>query len=474
MRGFQLLSKVVKLKEKNKKANQEKRHLKQKVKDLEQGRDKWRKESLALRQENKKLRKELSLRKGGESLNLREKAKYHSYPIFIIYLVLRLRQISGLGYRKCSEVLELFYEILDLDLKVPCATTISNWVVKYGLHQLQDHSSLGIAKVLLLDESISVGQKKALLLQSINLQTYQFGKSPTHQDTELFGLAISQSWKGKEIAKIIEDSPLKADIAYAVCDGANNLDKALCISGIEKVYDLTHMVGAQLKKRYGKREDFLAFSKAATSFKQKVVLGKHAVLMPPVQRPKARFLNISALVKWAQKILQLLEGKHLDADQTLELQWILAYKPLIEELAVIDKLILKIFKLVKSQGLNVKTKRTCLRWIRQSKVEQELKQAFKNYFCSYNHLIKKHGTIICCSDVIESTFGKFKNRIAANKMNSITGAALEMGTYGVEFDPSKVKQVLQQISIKDIKEWKKENKADNLYQKRRQLMKKVA
>jgi len=473
MQGNKLELKITKLKSKNKSYQKERDFLKRKLRDVETSREKWREKSLALGQENQLLTKELSNFKGDSIFSLKEKVKHHSYPVFIIVLCLSLRQVSGLGFRKCSEVVSLFYNLLGLNLSVPCAKTISNWVEKYGYFELEKTENQGKPQVLIVDESVNVGQKKALLLQSVTLANYKFGNSLTHQDTDLFGLGIGKSWKGVEISKIIEASPLKSDIVYCVCDGASNLAKALEISEIERVYDITHALGKLIKKRYAKNESFVAFSKATTLFKQKVVLGKGAILMPPVQRPKARFLNIDSLVKWAKKMLLLLKTDFLTQEQKQQLQWLLAYQHLIMEMAEINQLVLAIFKIVKPEGLSKLTQTRCVNLLTESKAPQQFKEAVKEYLFSYEDLIKKHTTIICCSDVIESTFGKFKNRIAANKMNAITGAALEMGTYGIQFDPQQVKKVMETIPLKQVKEWKDKNQADNLAQNRRVLMKKV-
>lgn len=463
--------KIAKLEIKTKVYQKKSRYLTGKVRDLEESRAMWRNRFKTLSLEHKMLEKELST--VNNSIDLSVKAAHHSYPIAIILIALSIRQVSGLGWRKCCDVLAIIYDILGVDLSLPCANTLSNWQYKYGLYLLEQDLEVG-DKVLILDESVRVGQNKVLLLQGVDLAKYEFEQSLCSEDTAVLSVEIQKSWKGDEIGRVIKNLAVKKDIVYAVCDGGNNLIKGLKDNDIDRVYDITHAIGAIVKNLYSKTEIFLSFSKETTKFKQKVVMGKDAILMPPTQRPKARFLNISAVVKWADKTLALLETSHLTQEQKQKLLWLKAHKPLIEQLKEVDKLTRSIFTILKPNGLKNETVRQCKEKIKDSKAPDEFKQKIQQYFVQHQPLIDKHTQLICCSDIIESTFGKFKNRVAHNKMSSMAGACLEICSYGAILKDNTLRLAMEKNTNEQVTTWKNNNCGDNLLKKRRALYKKVA
>jgi len=471
MQGNKEALKIANLQIKNKAYQEKNRYLSGKIRDITKSRVMWRNRFKAVEIETKALKKELNTVK--KSIDLSVKAAHHSYPIAIIFIALSIRQVSGLGWRKCCDILALIYEILGVDLSVPCANTLSNWQSKYGLCELQKDVESG-DKVLILDESVRVGQNKVLLLQGVDLAQYEFEQSLCSNDTIVLSINIQKSWKGEQIGQVIKDLSVKQDIVYAVCDGGNNLIKGLKDNNIDRVYDITHAIGAIVKNSYSKTEAFLSFSKEITKFKQKVVMGKNAIFMPPTQRPKARFLNISAVVKWADKTLSLLETAHLNEEQKQKLLWLKTHKHLITELKEVDKLTRSIFAILKPNGLSNETVKQCKEKIKDNKAPDDFKEKIKQYFVDHQPLIDKHNKLICCSDIIESTFGKFKNRVAHNKMSSMAGACLEICSYGVTLDAKTIRFAMEKNTNEQVTTWKDNNSGDNLLKNRTRLYKKVA
>jgi len=106
------------------------------------------------------------------------------------------------------------------------------------------------------------------------------------------------------------------------------------MSDIIQIQDCTHAIGNLLKKRYGSNEQFIAFSKQCGILKRQVMLGKDALIMPPTQRVKGRFLNLQALSDWAYKMLLLLQKDDslLSDEQKEKLEWLENYRTLILEM----------------------------------------------------------------------------------------------------------------------------------------------
>ena len=81
------------------------------------------------------------------------------------------------------------------------------------------------------------------------------------------------------------------------------------------------------------------------------------------------------------------------------------------------------------------------------------------------------------SDVIESLFGKFKDRNATNTLHGVTPLVLSLCIY-THFDMDlakmqpEIKQALEGVSMADLKTWKADNLIENQVVRRRKILKK--
>lgn len=62
----------------------------------------------------------------------------------------------------------------------------------------------------------------------------------------------------------------------------------------------------------------------------------------------------------------------------------------------------------------------------------------EKYLMKYKNTINDTQSFLCCSDIIESTFGSYKQTIAKNNKN-ITELVLSMASLGKTFTPEQIK-----------------------------------
>jgi hypothetical protein len=60
-------------------------------------------------------------------------------------------------------------------------------------------------------------------------------------------------------------------------------------------------------------------------------------------------------------------------------------------------------------------------------------------------------TCLCCSDVVESCFGKFKQKINPNNKNQLSEFVYTLANFTKDFDAKEVKMALENVKIKDLK-----------------------
>jgi len=81
--------------------------------------------------------------------------------------------------------------------------------------------------------------------------------------------------------------------------------------------------------------------------------------------------------------------------------------------------------------------------------------------------------ISCSSDIIESSFGKYKNYISDNPMIGITNLSLSLSAFTCQLTENEIKKALEKIKIVDINEWSKDNIGQTNMSKRRKFFKKA-
>ena len=81
--------------------------------------------------------------------------------------------------------------------------------------------------------------------------------------------------------------------------------------------------------------------------------------------------------------------------------------------------------------------------------KNNLKIKLKNQF----DLLSKIDVILCSSDILESTFGQYKNRVSGNLMASVTVLILMIAAYSSNLTVTDIKESMENVKISDIKKW---------------------
>ena len=375
------------------------------------------------------------------------------------------------SYRSLSKVFVTVNLYLNLESSAPSFSTVKLWVKKIGYYQLQSVKEKADDWIIIIDESIGIGQEKLLVVLGIRHCNVDFSRPLKLQDMEPITIKSSEKWTGEDIAKELEIVKTKLGrVQYAVTDAGANLKKGLNISGITHIYDITHAMAIYLERIYRHDPDFFDFIRHAGQMRAKLCCGKSAHLIPPNQRSKSRFLNIDIMSKWAMMALAALENNKLSLSDKEELKWLIKYKQFIEEMSSLISVIEQISVLLKNEGLNVITKAECktiLKVCKKGKLVQ-----FKEYMIGYlneygKKISRKTKKLLCTSDIIESTFGRFKNEISKNAMSGITDLSLVVAAFTVDLTIEKVNAAIDSCNVKSIEDWKKENLCSSLLSKRK-------
>lgn len=213
------------------------------------------KEIKELREKVKELQKALkkgSKDLGGQSAIGMEVPKGHSYFTWIIQAAINLQVKCNQSYRQVQQSLGVLIFLMGFTLKIPCANTIRQWVHKFGKSELEKELENAQSKVLVIDESIGIGQEKVLLILGVE----NWAENPrnlSHEDAIVSGLQTKKSWTGVAIAEQIKK--VKGAKKYVVSDSNSTLKNACKLLGLVHVPDCTHFMGNWIKNYCEKNEE---------------------------------------------------------------------------------------------------------------------------------------------------------------------------------------------------------------------------
>jgi hypothetical protein len=385
-------------------------------------------------------------------------------------LFLKSKLLTSCRFRSVSNALSIVILTLSLDLKdirTPSRSSGMLWVKKLGYYCLTAEKEKADDWILIFDESIGIGKEKMLLILAIRRSKIDFTRPLTTQDMVPLVVKSRESWTGEEIFSEIEYCKQQlGTIIYATTDGSSTLKKALRLAEIPHVYDVTHAIAIMLEKLYKNDETFKKLTKDMGVMRLQLCCSQFAHIMPPNQRSKSRFLNLDIISKWGTKTINVLDNKEIQEKERNLLRWIGKLKPFILEMQNIMSVVEKLSVLLKHNGLNQKTYKACLKILKstQKSTKQKL---FNALFIEYldnnmNQRSSKKETLMCCDDIIETIFGRYKNELNQNPTNGITDMALIIPAMTSRLNKEEIMKVIDGNTAKQIKQWQKDNLCNSL------------
>jgi len=351
-------------------------------------------------------------------------------------------------------------------------------VKKYGLYNILKPKERADDWAIILDESVEFGKHKLLVILGIRVSNIDFTRPLKLQDVTTLKMISKSKWSGEAVHFLLED--LKKEIGtirYAVADYGNILTKGLRLSGITHVYDITHKIASILKSLYEKDIEFQKYNKALAKMRRSLCLSKNSHIVPPQQRVKARFMNLEIISDWGLSALEYLSVKQNSKNEEfIVLKWVKKFENLILELSTINNLISNIESKLKHNGLDENTLKDCNKMLERKDNDTNRIDEFKNSVEKYmNEIINKmpqEKKILCTSDIIESSFGKYKNYLSKNAMTGITNLSLCIPAFTGSLNNEEILKAMQNIKVEDIQEWTKINIGKSLITERREIFKK--
>ena len=380
-----------------------------------------------------------------------------------------------ISYRSTPRILSLFYaQFGQLTGWVPHFTSVINWTLRLGLGLLKQVKPLTQSWLAIIDHSIDVGTKKALVVLRVPMNVLSKKNGAVQLcDCECIGLEVSETVNGETVAQAlgeIFEVAGKPTVIIKDCD--STLNKGVSQwqekqrTDIPVIDDISHVMASALKAQFEQTEDYQTFTSLVSSAAKKLRQTSFSFLTPPKLRTKGRFLSIGRLGEWGKKVLDRLTHNSKPLDKTLwdklheVLPGLQQLKPFIQQFAQTADVISQVMAILKNDGLKQTTETQCRRLANTLPENSVVKQRLLDWLDKH-YAIKQQITLrtslLISSDIIESLFGRFKYMLERNPQADMNRSALLIPVLCGHLNDVAIEQSLNYARHDDLVQWEHEN-----------------
>jgi len=325
------------------------------------------------------------------------------FPLGVVAGSLALVLRAGTRLKRVALALTLYGNWSGLDVRAASYYSVRLWLLRLGLYQLSRAKTHADDWMWMVDHTMQLGERKCLILVGLRQSAWDAkDRVLGHEDVERIDLVPVTESNGEVVFRQLQAAAAKTGVPRAiVSDDGRDLH-----SGIDRfrqshpttvwLYDIKHKTACLLKHALEGDASWQVFVEKVHRFKQQVSLTSLAALAPPQQRSKARYMNLDALVAWAEDSLRLLDRP--PAARRLRKQ---------------------LLEFVAAQG-------------RQAREGERL---------------------LGSSEVLESIIGKFKNVAGERGQHGLTGMALSVGALVGNLAVETVQNAMTEITTQNVWDW---------------------
>jgi len=391
------------------------------------------------------------------------------------------------SFRSVPRILELFTAQTSLNLPwKPHFTSVINWTFRVGLGRLKQVHPITQPWVAIMDHSIDVGTKKALVVLRVTVDALKKrGSAIQLKDCKCIGLTVHDAIDANVVRDDLEKIFAKAGTPEVIIkDDDSTLNKGVYQYSekqdktIPVVSDIGHSMANALRAEFEKAEDYKNFT-ATTSHAAKCLRQTaFAFLIPPKLRAKGRFQSISKLGKWAERMLEVfaVKGRAKQGSELEKLREVLPdflqMRGFIERFARTTKLTAEVLEILKNKGLNKVTYRQCFQLSKTLPRHSQVKKRLQNWLKKHIEIQKgvTELPLLVSSDIIESLFGNYKHIIERSPQADMNRSVLLIPALCGCRDESMIKRALNESSQGDLDQWDEENIPYTMRRKRQKFI----
>jgi len=364
--------------------------------------------------------------------------------------------------------------------RVQAFSTIRDWVLKLGYYKLTAPKEPGLW-IFIIDTSIQMGAMKGLLILGVRIDKpltsgdYHI----SYCDVQPIVLKPVESCPGEIVEEALREAEkqIGGPAIAVLSDQASELKRGIRLYNEDEsktchVFDIKHKLDLLVEKEFEKDIVWKSFTAQANQAMQQLKLTSISHLAPPKQRQKDRLLAEFDTVKWGLKLLRFVQCKSdtIPNDQLNKISWITKYEYALIEYLQMSSIGERAIEHVRERGYYkgcCKDFMECFLGNKSTIRAQDFLQKACNIIEEEEKKVPEGMHIPGSSEVIESTFGKFKQLEKANASGGLTSLILSIPAFLGEISEEVVAYAMASTKIETVWDWVKEELGETFWSKKR-------
>jgi hypothetical protein len=378
--------------------------------------------------------------------------------VTIVRLAVDLVLQAGASMRSAAASLGLMASRLGLDVEMPSFGAVRSWLLRLGCHALTCVLPMG-AWVLLLDHTVQIGPSKLLVIVGCPLANAPLGERPMRQsDLRLVGMSLMEHSTDETVAAELEKARQRVGtVRQIVSDNGSDLNGGVKLfqqknADVAHTHDLAHQAANVLKQRRNRDEQWPEFVSKLAQAGAKVRQTREAHLRPPTLRAKARFMNIAPTLRFASRVLRLLDTGKASARAEEGYGWLRDYRESLTNWQCEQAVVESALTHVRTHGINQDSVAALdAEW---SKLEmtpgaRDVAARLRTAARTEGAQAKPGENLVASTEVLESLFGKLKRLEGSYAGDGFTGLSLATGALLGEANEEQTKEALEAVPKKE-------------------------
>lgn len=386
------------------------------------------------------------------------------YPVSVIGLSIQLVLQAGCSLRGSAAVMTTFVTRGLADFAVPVFSTIRSWILRLGHAALTRPLDRTQRWFWLIDHTIQVGDQKLLVILGGSLDQVAFGERPLAlSDLQLVALVPMKHSNGDAVERELEVAALRTGVPrLIVSDQGSDLvkgtrDYAEWRPQVARVADAAHFGANLLQKSWESQPRWSNFLQKLQETSTQLRQSSHAELTAPRLRPKGRFLNLEVQLRFVRMLLRRLDGSDADPRVVEHYGWLGEYRDSVRAWLAEHELVRQTIRHLRRHGLHGGTQGELNRvWkglgIRGQAGLRSLARSWCGYVKQYQPA-QAGNRYVASTEVLESSFGKWKRLGHQQSESGLTGLVLAMGTLVGTMSDEQVRAGLDATPQKAVDRW---------------------
>ncbi len=407
----------------------------------------------------------------------------HGYGATMVCLAVELAKVVGL--RPTERVLQIVFQRLGVDQKIPNFTTVRSWLLRLGVSAIDEPVEPAEDWVWLADHSNQIGPEKALVVLGVRASELPPPGTPlTHGDVHTLMVKPAENWSKEDVADALRELIERHGAPRAMLsdNGAELVGGLQLLQNKGKktiqLQDFKHKAANFFKAMLAKDSRFREFAVKVGQTRSAIQQTELAHLVPPTVKQKARFMNMAATLHWASVMLWLLDhpeakSREFVTAERLEkkLGWLRGFAKELSEWCQCQWVIDVGLKLIAEEGLYAGVSARFDELVSKKLLfasSRDLASKLIEFVSTSESLLRPGERLPMSTEVLESAFALYKQLERQHSKGGFTSLIASFGALLSQHTPSSVRRHFRNTSTQAARDWIAENLGTTLASKRRQ------